>query len=305
MSNELPTIHENHLVLTNLLSTDGTRCGPEVLQQALDAECIILIGEPAVGKSILFGELAEEFRRRSIRTRKEQYDTMLAAFTKFTGSEEEGEEFNNTLADIIKQVLLTKSPNEKLLWETVGVGNKTPKDRSVSAVNKVVATEVARGNDNILVLAVLRPLTNQLQQATLRFKTLMTPAEQVLTMLREQYNTVITNIPEHISEEQMGEMIKSAVSKMANQIHIIKISHEVVRQSLDAVRQTGLATKNPFSLPNTIPLRDQFNLRLKTIGMERRLQEIDLPDEKKRIVLNVHTNETVIWYAETFLSEED
>lgn len=305
MSKEiLPTIYQGHTVLANLLTVDGEKCGTQILHDVLQSDLIIVIGEPAVGKSTISGQIINELQRRDIPTQEVKYDNELANHIQSTGIHKEREGFNAQLVSTVQRALDTISSRGKVIFDTVGVGAKRPKDRSVSAVENLIEEELAKGKYKILLLAVLGSLSNQLKQVALRRSVLNIPPDQVIQVLEEEYNTIVAHIPASLSDYHMGQFIQKAVKKMAEHFHITQISNEVLQQSMEIVRKEGMQILDKF-LPPPLPPGDQIMLRIKTAGMQRRLQSIPLPDTAKHIVYNIHSNERVLWYAETFLVDEE
>ena len=221
---------------------------------------------------------------------------MLLAFTAISGSAKEGPEFNTYIVSEMENALSQSTESDIVVMDTVGVGNADRKDRSVTAVNKT-----AQLTDNTSALGILTTSSNQFRRALVRNDILISQPEDVLEIMERNHNIVVYGIPLGITNTDMGRLIQQAVLRMAQQVHVAQILHEVISQGLAVVRSRGSQILPDVAGLNGTPYHGILSLQLKFVAMQERMKEIPVPQDAKKIVLNLDRGRRMAWYADDVL----
>lgn len=227
-------------MLSELVDTSGQLVGLSIVDRLLldpNINRLVIMGQPGAGKTTLLyqvdhslGNIAQ-FLEIPVERSIILYDSLLRSARR-RKEIPDSPQFNTTL---VKQILQPNSwtalftderfiPKRVTLAEVPAVGNTKPKDRGVTAFEKL-ARET---EDTLFVYVVAHPLS-QLNGLAARFTATIIPIEDVVRELAKIHNIIVE--ASGISDERiLGNKIKNAVKWTARGPHIEAILYEMGNQ---------------------------------------------------------------------------
>ena len=280
------------------------RVGREIVNRILqnpNIKRVVFMGAPGLGKTIDRNQIRRELVRLSggrIQVRTVTYDDVLAQCEADWGSredwtEEDWHRLNEKLAEEASIHSVPggdKETREVVFVEMVGVGNKQPRDRGVTALELIAKKEQEENRIGQTIYKVFFPdWQTQKHAADMRDEVLSTEADEQVWQVLFNYNVYATGSKlAGKLESTRGKMIKDLLRKSARLEHIQKINIEVI----ELARQMNSEEKvNFFSKPKWkrilhMTIKQRQNMNLTASYLSSIMENLGIPKEFRYIVVN-------------------
>ena len=308
MSPEGFFIHPDNQVLSGLRDTQGNFCGEHVLKRVMNSDVFILLGEPALGKSTVVDQIGNELDLRGIPYERVAYDDVLAEhISEKGGFHQEGFELNAKLVRRVVEARMRMAAIRGIvIFDTCAVGNKFPKNRSISAVEQLIGLAQQENPffSKVSIVSLIGSLNKQLNHATIRQVLTITPSHLVVSILRDMFHIHLANIPDDVSLTELGEEIELITKRTAQEDDIMYIATEVTRESTTVLFDESIMAMPSIVVPPSFTPEERSYIQLRAIGMQRRIKRLGLSEDEWLIAINPEQEGQITRYANTFLRRD-